>query len=207
MKLATKASAGAASSSAALPSWRIRPSTITPTRSASAAASSKSCVTRSVGSRSSANSSVSSLRTTPRVCVSSAESGSSRRRTAGSRASARANATRWRSPPERSPGRALGQMRDPKALQQLVDPLSSAESDVASDVQVREERVLLKDEPDRAALRRQVDPGRRVEPGLRSERDAPALRPKQPCDRAQHTRLPRSRRSDERERLPPELEV
>ena len=54
VKLATNASAGAASSSAAGPSWRIRPSTITPTRSASAAASSKSCVTSSVGSRSSA---------------------------------------------------------------------------------------------------------------------------------------------------------
>ncbi len=57
MKLATNASAGAASNSAAEPSCRTCPSTITPTRSASAAASSKSCVTSRVGSRSSASNS------------------------------------------------------------------------------------------------------------------------------------------------------
>ena len=106
MKLATNASAGAASSSAAAPSCRICPATITPTRSASAAASSKSCVTSSVGSRSSPSSSASSPRTTARVCASSADSGSSSSSTAGSRASARASATRCLSPPERSAGRA-----------------------------------------------------------------------------------------------------
>ena len=104
-------------------------------------------------------------------------------------------------------GPGTGEMRDPEALEQLVDPLSAAEGDVAADVEVREERVLLEDEPDRAALGRQVDPRLRVEPRRCSERDAAALGPNQSRDRAQHARLPRSRRSDERERLPPELEV
>ena len=104
-------------------------------------------------------------------------------------------------------GASAGEVRDPKALEQLVDALPAAEGDVAANVEVRKERVLLEDETDRATLRGQVDPGRSVEPGLCSERDAPALWPKQPRDRAQHARLPGSRRTDERERLPPELEV
>ena len=106
MNDATNASAGCATSCAAVPSWRRRPSTMTPMRSASAAASRKSWVTSSVGSARAARTSCSSLRTTPRVWASSAESGSSSSRTRGSRASARATATRWRSPPG-EPARAL----------------------------------------------------------------------------------------------------
>ena len=97
-------------------------------------------------------------------------------------------------------------MRDPEAFEELVDPLAAAERDVAPDIQVREERVLLEDEADGPSLRRQVDSGLRVEPPIAAERDAPSLRRQQPCDRAQHARLPRSRRPDERERLAPELE-
>ena len=98
----------------------------------------------------------------------------------------------------------LREVRDPEALEQLVDALPAAEGDVAAHVEVRKERVLLEDEPDRAALRRQVDAGVRVEPRLGAQRDPPPLRPQQPGDRAQHARLPRSRRPDERERLAPE---
>ena len=77
MKLATNGSAGEATSSAAVPTWSKRPSRMTPTRPASAAASSKSWVTRSVGSASSRRSPCSSTRTRARVCASSAASGSS----------------------------------------------------------------------------------------------------------------------------------
>ena len=101
---ATYGSAGEPSSSAGAPSWRRRPSTSTPTRSASAAASSKSCVTSSAGSASSRKRSCSSARTFPRVCGSSAAIGSSRRRTRGPRASARAIAARCRSPPDSCDG-------------------------------------------------------------------------------------------------------
>ncbi len=98
----------------------------------------------------------------------------------------------------------LREVRDPETLEQLVDALPSAEGDVPAHVEVRKERVLLEDEPDRAALRRQVDAGVRIEPRLRAERDPPPLRPQQAGDRAQDAGLPRSRRADERERLAPE---
>ena len=100
-----------------------------------------------------------------------------------------------------------GEVRDPEAFEQLVDALPPAEGDVAADIEVRKERVLLEDEPDRTALRRQIDTRGGVEPGVRAERDSATVRPEQPGDRVQHARLPGSRRSDERERLPPELEV
>ena len=104
-------------------------------------------------------------------------------------------------------GARVRKVRDPEALEQLVHSRSTAEGDVAADVEVRKERVLLKDEPDRTALRRQIDARGGVEPGVRAERDSAAIRPEQPGDRAQHAGLPSSRRSDERERLPPELEA
>ena len=207
MKLATNASAGAASSSAALPSWRIRPSTITPTRSASAAASSKSCVTSSVGSRSSASSSASSLRTTPRVWASSAESGSSSRSTAGSRASARASATRWRSPPERSPGRAPARCEIRKRSSSSSTRSRPPKATLRRTSRCGKSAYSWKTSPtDRRSGGRSI-PAAVSSQACCSERDSPALRPKQPGDRAQHARLPRSRRSDERERLPPELEL
>ena len=104
-------------------------------------------------------------------------------------------------------GPGAGEVRDPEALEQLVDALAAAEGDVATDVEVREERVLLEDEPDRAPLGRQIDAGVAVEPELVAERDPPDVGPQQPGDRAQHARLPRSRRPDERERLAPDLEL
>ena len=104
---------------AAVPSWRRRPSTMTPIRSASAAASRKSWVTSSVGSARAPSTSCSSPRTTARVCASSAESGSSRSRTCGSRARARATRDAL-ALAARQPARALvGQVRDPHAVQQL----------------------------------------------------------------------------------------
>ena len=45
-------------------------------------------------------------------------------------------------------GAGAGEMQDPEALEQLVDPLPPPEGDVAANIEVREERVLLENEPD-----------------------------------------------------------
>ena len=201
VRLATNWSAGRASSSAGIPSWRRRPSRMTPTRSASAAASVKSWVTSSVGIASSASSSASCSRTLSRVWASSAESGSSSSRTEGSRASARATATRWRSPPDEPSGLLAGEVRDAEALEQVLDPPASAEADVRGDRHVREQRVVLEHEADRPPVGRPVDTALGVEPRLLTERDAAARGLVQAGDAAQHRRLARSGRSDERERL------
>ncbi len=74
-------------------------------------------------------------------------------------------------------GTGAGEVRDPEALEQLVHSRAAAEGDVAADVEMREERVLLEDEPDGPPLGRQIDAGVAVEPGGRSKRDLPLLRP------------------------------
>ncbi len=71
-------------------------------------------------------------------------------------------------------------------------------SSVLGHGQVREERVVLEDEPDGAFLGAAVDA--RVEPRLAAH-DAAALRPNEARDCAQQRRLARSRRADERDRL------
>ena len=207
MKLATKPLAGAASSPWERPSWRIRPSTMTPTRSARAAASSKSCVTRIVGSSELAEQR-SELRPHRRLRV-RVERGErlveqQHRRVSRQRSGERDSLTLstrevgWTSAGERG---------DPEALEQLPHAPPAAEADVRLDGQVREERVLLEDEPDRAPLRRERDPSLGIEPGLRTELDPARGRPEQSRDRAQDARLPRSGRPDERERLAPDLEL
>ena len=70
---------------------------------------------------------------------------------------------------------------------------------------MREERVVLEDEPDAAPVRGQVDAAR-LEERLAVEDDPPLRRPHEPGDRVQHGRLPRAGRADERERLAPDLE-
>ena len=183
MKEATKASAGCATSSAAVPSWRRRPSTMTPMRSASAAASRKSWVTISVGSARAPSTSCSSPRTAVRVCASSAESGSSSSRTCGLRARARATATRWRSPPDSPPGRSSARCAicTRSSSSRTRASLAPPKAHVRAHGHVREERVLLEDEADRAALGRQVDLGLGVEPGAVAERDAPAVGRRRPA--------------------------
>ena len=91
----------------------------------------------------------------------------------------------------------------PNALEQLVDArvARAAEGDVGAHRHVREERVLLEDEADRAPLGRQVDLPRGVEPRPLAERDPPAVGAAQPGDRAQHRRLAGARGTDERDRL------
>ena len=193
MKLATNGSFGLATSSAAVPFWRIFPSTMTPTRSASAAASSKSCVTRIVGSARSRSSSCSSVRTVALVWASSAESGSSRRSTRGleSERSGECDALSLAAGQLVHPG--ARQVRDPESLEQLVDgcPTSRAEADVGEHVEVGEERVLLEEVADAASLGRDVDPSPGVEQDPVVDRDGALAWPEQAGDDAQHRRLAR----------------
>ena len=208
VKRATNGSAGAATSSEAVPTWSSRPSTSTPTLSASAAASSKSCVTRIVGRRSAASRSRNSPRTASRVWASSAESGSSSSSTRGSRAIARARATRWRSPPDSLPGRssASSAIRSRSRTSSTRPALVAPNDDVGPHREVREERVLLEHEPDRAALGWHVDAGGGIEPGVSVDGDPPPLGPEQAGDRAQDARLARAGRAHEGDRLRPDLE-
>jgi len=76
-----------------------------------------------------------------------------------------------------------------------------AVGDVTPGRHPREQRVILEDEPDAAALDRERDPGRGVEPGLPADGHGPPLRPQQAGDRAQERALPGARRADEREAL------
>ena len=90
-----------------MPTWRICPSTITPTRSASVGGVLEVVRDEDRRQRELAQQLVQlDPHRWPCVWASSAESGSSRSSTPGRRASARARATRWRSPPERSLTRA-----------------------------------------------------------------------------------------------------
>src|SRR5262245_43323838 len=88
-------------------------------------------------------------------------------------------------------------VRDAKALEELVRPRLPAVRDVSADAEVREERVLLEDEPDAPFVGTAVDP--RTEPDLVVERDSP-LCPHEPGNRAQDRALPRARRPNERDR-------
>jgi len=88
------------------------------------------------------------------------------------------------------------QVGDAKAVEKPVE--GAAEGDVLGHGQVREERVVLEDEPDGAFLGAAVDA--RVEPRLAAH-DAAALRPNEARDCAQQRRLARARRADERDRL------
>ena len=130
-------------------------------RSASAAASSKSCVTRSVG-RPQIGKQLRELAADDAAGV-GVERGErlveqEHGRVTGECAGERDPLTLATRQLARSRG---GQVGDPEALEQLVDPLPPAEADVAAHVEMREERVLLEDEPDRATLGRKVDPGAR----------------------------------------------
>ena len=97
-------------------------------------------------------------------------------------------------------------MSDPEAFEELTRAVARAVRDVLRDRHVRKERVLLEDEPDAAVLGREGDPGCGVEEHLAVEHDTTVLGPHEPCDRTQHGRLPRPRRTDQREGLTTERE-
>src|SRR5437868_5958239 len=82
-----------------------------------------------------------------------------------------------------------GAVRDPEALEELVDARLAPVRDVLAHGHVREERVLLEDEPDAALVRRTRDAPLGVEPDLVVERDPAPWRTHEPGDRAQDRRL------------------
>src|SRR5207248_11256610 len=90
-----------------------------------------------------------------------------------------------------------GEVRDPEPPQEIAD--GAAEGDVVPHRHVREERVLLEDQPDRPMLRRQAGPFAPVEPYA-------SLRFDEPRDRAQERRLAGARRPDDPNRLGAGLE-
>ena len=98
------------------------------------------------------------------------------------------------------------QVRDPEPLEQLVHAVAAAEADVRLDGEVREERVLLEDQPDPPLFRGQIHATLGVEQHLVPEHDPPPARPDEAGDRAQRGRLARPRRPDQRESLAPDLE-
>ena len=104
----------------------------------------------------------------------------------------------------RRPG--IGEMADPEAVEQLARTSAAPELHVGADAQVRKQGVLLKHETDASALGRNVDSGRCVEPALVAETHHAAVGPEQPRDRAEHARLARPGRADERDGLDAELE-
>ncbi len=199
---ATNSSAGAAASSAGVPSWTMRPSRITPTRSASATASATSCVTSSVGSPNAARCPCSSCRTTiARVRIERRERLVEQQdlRVACERSRERdalALAAR-----ELSRARA-GEVGDPEPLHQGGGLLLAPELDVLRDREVREQRVVLEDHADRPILGGEIDAAwtsrtRRRRPSA----TRPRPRSEQARDRAQHGALARSRGAHERDRL------
>src|SRR5262249_43008828 len=99
------------------------------------------------------------------------------------------------------------EVADPKAVEQVLDARLPAVRDVLAHGQVREEGVLLEDEPDRPLLGRQLDAEAAVEPGLGPPRDPARLGPREAGDRAQDARLARPGRAEERERLALDLEA
>src|SRR5436853_585742 len=100
----------------------------------------------------------------------------------------------------------VGESLEPEALEQPVDTGTPPEADVPADRQVREKRVVLEDEADRALLRRHVQPALRVEPETAVDLDAPA-RAYEARERAQQRRFACARRTDERDDLAPDGEL
>jgi hypothetical protein len=94
-------------------------------------------------------------------------------------------------------GPRVREVVDVQSLEQAVD--TAPERDVSLDGQVREERVLLKNQPDGALLGRDVRAC--VEPRAATF-DPARARTREARDRAQDRRLAGARRADERQRLP-----
>jgi hypothetical protein len=104
------------------------------------------------------------------------------------------------------PGALLRERGETEAFEQRVDrSVSASERDVRPHAQVREERVVLEDEPDVPLFRRQV--GALVEPDLVAERDSSAVRPREPGERAQERRLSGARRPDDCDGLVADVEA
>ena len=86
----------------------------------------------------------------------------------------------------------LRQVRDPEALEELINSVAAAVGDVGPHAEVREERVVLEDEPDSPLVRLEADPTGDVNPVVAVQRDPSLGRPEQPRYRAQHRALARA---------------
>ena len=209
VKLATNGSLGAATSSCAVPSWRIRPSTSTPTRSASVAASSKSWVTSSVGMPRPASSSWSSARTARlRMRVQRGEGLVEKK-------DVRCSCQRARERDALPLATRRGPRRMPSPDRRFGDARATRGRRRGPGLRIRRCRA-------RRGAGRGRTPGRPGRPGgapaaarVRAHGRAtmsppkltcPAVRSQQPCDGAQHAGLARAGRADERDRLRPDLE-
>ena len=96
-----------------------------------------------------------------------------------------------------------GKMSYSEPLHDLADPrrIPSTKRDVRAHREVREQRVILKDESDRALFRRHVNTRCRVEPAGSIQSHHPALRAQQASDHAQRGGLTGTRRPNDRDRL------
>ena len=201
MNEATNGSAGWATRSAGVPVWRSLPSTMTPTWSARAAASSKSWVTSSVGifepgqkllqlgSHVGLRMGVECrqrLVEQQDLGVACECPGEGDSLTLAAREAARA---------------AVLQMRDLEAIEVLVGRPAPGVFDVLADGQVREERVVLEDEPDPASLGRHGNAALGVEPGFAVAGDPAGVRLDEAGDRVEDGAFTGTGRADERRRL------
>jgi hypothetical protein len=92
---------------------------------------------------------------------------------------------------------ALTRAREPFGPRQA----QQRQRDVVERAQVRHQRVVLEHQPDMALLRRQVHALGTVAPEFVADADAPALRPHQAGEHAQHRGLAGARWPDERQQL------
>src|SRR5262245_50507342 len=97
----------------------------------------------------------------------------------------------------------MGEGPDPEPLQQAIDRFAvvRSERDVPANVEVREQRVLLKQVANASALGGDLDVSRRVEGHRLIECDDACLRPDEAGDDAQHRRLPGAGGPDQSEGL------
>ena len=163
----------------------MRPWFITAIMSASEAASSWSCVTRTVVVPSRSCSWRSSRRNCPRSVASRLDSGSSSNSTGGSCTSARASATRCCWPPESCAGRRSSSPGSP-TMRAIRSTLSSARrvplrlaqrvGDVVAHRHVRPQRVMLEHHAEAAPLRRNENSAGDVDHHPVADRDPSAHR-------------------------------
>ena len=204
MKEATKASAGWATSCAAVPSWRRRPSTMHPDpagqRGGVAEVVGHDAASAAPGRRARP----AARRARPRACARRAPTAARRAAGPAGRAPARARrATRWRSPPDSAPGRSSARWRDAQALQQRADvrALAPPKATLPRTVMCGNSAYSWKTRPTerRSGGRSTFAAG--VEPRALAERDAPAIGAPQPGDGPQDGRLAGARGADERDGL------
>ena len=91
------------------------------------------------------------------------------------------------------------QVGDLKSFEEIVDGDAPAgsEADVREDVEVREQRVLLKQKSGATLLRRKMNTAGGVEPGGFAKDDGAGIGPFQTGEHAQQRGLPRARRTEE----------